>query len=137
VLVSYFSLRSANKLKPSTFAQVLLMIGLIFYIGFRPISGRYFGDMSTYAKFFEAYASGYAGIFDQDPGFDWFTRISVDYLNLDFFFLLIAFIYVYAHYWASKRFFSSYWYYGFIIFIASFSFWGAATNGLRNGMALL
>lgn len=135
VLISYFSLQTANKLKPSTFAQVLLMIGLIVYIGFRPISGIWFGDMGTYAKFFEAYSNGYVGTFDQDQGFDWFMRNIASFINLDFFFLVVAFIYVYGHYWASKRFFSGYWYYGFIIFVGSFSFWGAATNGLRNGLA--
>ncbi len=135
VLISYFSLRSVNKLKPSNFAQVLLMMGLIAYIGFRPISGRYFGDMSTYANTFKAYTSGYEGKFEQDPGFDLFMKYTAQLLNVEFFFLLIAFIYVYAHFWASKRFFATNWYIAFLIFITSFSFWAAATNGLRNGVA--
>jgi hypothetical protein len=134
ILISYFSLQSNNKLKQSTLAQMLLMIGLIMYIGFRPISG-YFGDMSTYANIFNVYVSGYIGKFEQDPGFDWFMRNTSSFLNVDFFFLLVAFIYVYAHFWASKRFFSKYWYYAFLIFIASFSFWSYSTNGIRNGLA--
>jgi hypothetical protein len=81
------------------------------------------------------FISVFVGTFDQDQGFDWFMRNIALFINLDFFFLVVAFIYVYAHYWASKRFFSSYWYYGFIIFVGSFSFWAAATNGLRNGLA--
>ena len=135
VLISYFSLQSANKLKPSNFAQLLLMMGLIAFIGFRPISGRYFVDMSTYANIFNAYATGYIGKFEQDPGFDWFMRNTSLFLSVDSFFLLVAFIYVYAHFWASKRIFSNYWYYAFLIFIASFSFWSYGTNGLRNGLA--
>lgn len=134
VLISCFSLRADNKLKPSTLAQISLMMGLIFYIGFRPISG-YFVDMGTYAYIFNAYSSGYTGNFGQDQGFDWFMRNSSSFMNIDFFFLVVAFIYVYAHFWASKRFFSKYWYYAFLIFIASFSFWSYGTNGIRNGLA--
>lgn len=135
VLISFFAMQKNNKNNNSTTFNFVLMIGLIIYIGFRPISGGMFGDMKTYANYFEAYASGYIGKFDQDPGFDWFMRKSAAFLNLDLFFLVVAFIYVYAHYWASKRFFSNYWYYAFLIFVGSFSFWSYGTNGLRNGLA--
>lgn len=134
VLILFFKSRYNNTLNPSTFFDKILVAGLILYMGLRPISG-FFGDMGAYAKYFEVYLSGYNGKFEQDPGFDWFMRNTATFLNVDFFFLLVAFIYVYAHYWASKRFFSSYWYYGFSIFIASFSFWSYGTNGIRNGLA--
>jgi hypothetical protein len=136
ILISFFSLQSNNRLKPSTLAQMLLMLGLILYIGFRPISG-FFGDMATYAKYFEAYSNGVNNsfAFNQDPGFDLFMRNTANFLNIDFYFLLMAFIYVFLHFWASKRFFKSYWYYAFLFFIASFSFWSYGTNGLRNGLS--
>ncbi len=134
VLISFFSLQSNNKLKPTTLPQIILMVGLVFYVGLRPISWR-FGDMTTYADIFNAYASGYIGKFEQDQGFDWFMRNTATFFNIDFFFLLAGFIYVYAHFWASKRFFKTYWYYAFLILIASFSFWSYSTNGIRNGLA--
>jgi hypothetical protein len=135
VLISFFMLNTKNNLKPSTLAHMFLMTGLIVYIGLRPISGRYFGDMRTYANIYKAYASGYLGKFEQDPGFDWFMQNTSVFLSVDFFFLLVAFIYVFAHFWASKRFFSNHWYYAFLIFIASLSFWSYGTNGIRNGLA--
>lgn len=135
VLLIFFRIRFLNELKSSSLFHKFLLVGLILYMGFRPISGVYFGDMAAYANFFEAYSSGYTGKFEQDPGFDWFMRNTTNYLNIDFFFLLLAFIYVYAHYWAAKRFFSIYWFYAFIMFVTSFSFWSYGTNGLRNGLA--
>lgn len=135
VLISFFALQTNNKNSNSTTFNLVLMAGLIIYIGFRPISGGMFGDMRTYANIFVAYVNGYEGNFDQDPGFDWFMRNTAIFLTIDFFFLIVAFIYVYAHFWASKRIFSNYWYYAFLIFIASFSFWSYGTNGIRNGLA--
>lgn len=135
VLIIFINLNLKNYISKNNNYKIILVFGLVVYIGLRPLSGRYFGDMKTYANYFEAYASGYIGKFDQDPGFDWFIRKSAAFLNLDLFFLVVAFIYVYAHYWASKRFFSNYWYYAFLIFVGSFSFWSYGTNGLRNGLA--
>jgi len=135
VLISFFALQSNNKLSDSTSVQIVLMIGLILYIGFRPISGGWFVDMRTYANEFEAYSNGYTGSFEQDTGFEWFMSNAAIFFNVEFFFLLVAFIYVYAHFWAAKLFFNFYWYYAFLFFIASFSFWSYGTNGIRSGLA--
>jgi len=35
----------------------------------------------------------------------------------------------------SKVYFKEYWFYGFLMFIVSFSFWSYGTNGIRNGLA--
>lgn len=134
VLVLFFRVRNNNALQTSSSFQKILVAGLFLYLGLRPVSG-FFGDMGTYAKFYEAYSMGYNGKFEQDAGFDWLMRNTSTFLNVNLFFLLIAFIYVYTHYWACKRFFANYWHYAFIIFIASFSFWSYGTNGLRNGLA--
>lgn len=113
----------------------MFLLCLILYIGLRPINGAYFGDMETYQNMYNLYLSGYSGSFEQDAGFDFFMKYSASFLPIEFFFLLVAFIYVFLHYWAAKRFFYAYWHYGFIMFIASFSFWSYGTNGLRNGLA--
>jgi hypothetical protein len=134
ILSTYVNLLSKNKLKVASKIHYLIIIGLVLYIGFRPISS-FFGDMGTYFKFFVAYSNGYTGKFEQDQGFDWFMRNTASFLNIDFFFLIVAFMYVYCHFLASKRFFSSYWHYSFLIFIASLSFWSYGTNGIRNGLA--
>lgn len=135
VINLFFKVKYQNVLNNSTIIQKVIVAILFLYVGFRPISGRYFGDMGTYANIFIAYASGYVGKFEQDPGFDWFMRNTASFLSVELFFLLAAFIYIYSHYWAAKRLFSVYWYYAFIMFIASFSFWTYGTNGLRNGLA--
>jgi hypothetical protein len=112
-----------------------MVFALIFYIGLRPISGVYFGDMVSYSKYFESYKNGYTVGFEQDTGFDWLIKNTSSFLSVELFFLVLAFIYVFAHYWTSKRLFKDNWHYAFLIFIASFSFWSYGTNGLRNGLA--
>lgn len=115
-------------------SKLLLVFGLIFYIGFRPFSSQ-FVDMSAYGLLFDSYAIGLNGQFKQDPGFDWLIKNLSIWSDKSTFFFIIAFIYVYAHYWSSKKFFNEYWYYSFLIFIASFSFWSYGVNGIRNGVA--
>lgn len=135
VLLLFFNLVQSQKLKRSNLFQSVFVFGLLLYIGLRPINGWYFGDMRTYANYFESYLNGYTGTFDQDLGFDWFMRSTSSFLTVELFFLVMAFFYVYSHYWASKRFFKEYWFYAFIMFAGSFSFWSYGTNGLRNGLA--
>ena len=91
--------------------------------------------MSAYGLLFDSYAVGVNGQFKQDPGFDWLIKNMSIWFSKSTFFFVIAFIYVYSHYWASKKIFKDYWYYSFIIFIASFSFWSYGVNGIRNGVA--
>ncbi len=135
ILISYFKLRSSSKLASSTTIHLLLVFALIFYIGLRPISGIYFGDTGAYSRYFEFYKYGYIGSFELDPGFDWFMKKTSRFLSIEWFFLVLAFIYVFAHYWASKRLFNKHWYYAFLIMVTSFSFWSYGTNGIRNGSA--
>ncbi len=134
VLIAYFKLRGSNNLFRSSLIHYLLVYALILYLGFRPVS-VFFGDMGSYAMIFESYKNGYDGIYQQDWGFEWFMKNTARFLPLDLFFLLVAFIYVFAHYLASKRLFKDNWHYAFLILISSFSFWSYGTNGIRNGMA--
>ncbi len=51
------------------------------------------------------------------------------------YFFIIALIYIGSMYWASKRLFPNYYYFSFLILVASFSFFAYGTNGIRNGIA--
>ena len=51
------------------------------------------------------------------------------------FFILCTTIYIGPLYRISKVFFKEYWFYAFLMFVTSFSFWSYGTNGIRNGMA--
>lgn len=108
---------------------------LIFYIGNRPISGKYFGDTSTYASYYDKIQHGINLPIKSDFLFKYYMKFSSTFLDVKNFFLLTAFLYIIPLYIFSKKYFKKYWFYVFIMFIGSFSFWGAGTNGIRNSLA--
>jgi hypothetical protein len=105
-------------------------------MGLRPLDKGYMGDTGAYLRVFRSYVDGdISEHFEKDKGFDFFIKWSANNLTEELFFLLSAFIYVFLHYIISKKLFKTYWYYVFIVFISSFSFWVYGTNGIRNGLA--
>lgn len=113
----------------------LLLVITIFYMGLRPISGRYFGDMRSYSRYFIEYSRGGQILVNKDVFFHMFMKFTSNFLTVHQFFLLCAFLYVFPMYRVSKSFFKEYWFYGFLLLISSFSFWTYGVNGIRNGIA--
>lgn len=113
----------------------IFLIVIVLYIGLRPISGAYFGDMATYAAYFKMYQLHQPVLLDKDVLFNSFTSFCAQIITVKYYFLLIDIIYIFPLYFFSKKRFGKYWFYGFFLFIASFSFWSYGTNGLRNGLA--
>lgn len=107
----------------------------IIYMGFRPVSGKYFGDMLTYNKKFLLYASGAPINTTQDLFFEVYMKFCSYFLSVRYFFLLCVIIYIIPLYRVSKAYFGKYWFYAFLMFTVSFSFWTYGTNGIRNGIA--
>lgn len=116
-------------------AGYTFLIFSILYIGTRPVSGRYFGDMVTYNRYFTYYANGGDVQVSKDMLFHYFMKICSQVLSNHTFFTLCEFIYIYPLYKVSKTFFKDYWFYAFLMFAVSFSFWSYGTNGIRNGIA--
>ena len=115
-------------------ANFVLFFTLI-YIGFRPISGAYFGDMATYATTFENYQNGDGNMFKEDVVFDFFMQVCAKIMSVQFFFVTCILLYVLPLWFASKKWFADYSYYSFLALLISFSFWAYGTNGIRNGIA--
>lgn len=113
----------------------LLVIFIIIYMGFRPVSGRYFGDMSTYNSFFLRYQNGGDIYVKNDIQWHVFMKFCSTIMTASFFFLLCAFLYIYPLYLVAKKWFNDYWFYAFLLLAGSFSFWAAGTNGIRNAVA--
>ncbi|MBP0902474.1 EpsG family protein [Mariniflexile gromovii] len=118
-----------------TFIGYLMLLLLIVYLGLRPVSGRYFTDMATYARIYESYANGGKIILKTDVVFQQFMKFCSSFLSTNNFFLLCATIYIYPMFVVSKKLFRQYWFYAFFMFVVSFSFWSFGVNGMRNGMA--
>lgn len=117
------------------FLSIGLMLFAIIYMGFRPISGAYFGDMSTYARHFEWYSMGGAILKNEDILFRLFMQFCSRIMDVNTFFLICAILYIIPLYILSKKWFNSLWFYAFLILVGSFSFWSYGVNGIRNGIA--
>jgi len=117
------------------FSGYLLLFLTIAYIGQRPIS-YLFGDTMNYYRGYMAYERG-AAISKNVGDYGWhvFMRAAAQVMSIHTFFTIIAFIYIFPMYRISRIFFKAYWYYAFLMFIVSFSFFTYGVNGIRNGAA--
>lgn len=114
---------------------VILFILICFYLGLRPISGRFFGDMGTYSVYFNLYSNGAPVNIDKDVIFHYFMKFLSHFMSVHSFFLIIEFLYIFPMFLVSKIYFKSYWFYAFLMFVVSFSFYSYGVNGIRNGVA--
>lgn len=119
----------------TNFAGYFFLIFLILYVGLRPVSGRFFGDMSTYYKYYIGYMSGAPVNVEKDVFFHYFMKLCSYIFPVPIFFTVCFSLYIIPMYRVSKAFFKEYWFYSFIMFAVSFSFWTYGTNGIRNGIA--
>lgn len=121
------------------FIKILALITFPFvfiYMGARPLSGRYFLDMVTYNQIFEILKSfGGAALPENDVFFYHYMLAASKIMDSEGFFLLTAFFYTLPLYIVSKKLFKKYWFYSFLLFVTSLSFWSYGTNGIRNGLA--
>lgn len=114
---------------------IFLLVFVVFYIGLRPISGKYFGDMGSYSQYFEGYQHGENLALDKDIAFNMFMKSCSYVMSVQSFFLLCAILYVVPLWYVAKKWFATYWFYAFLMLVGSFSFWAYGTNGIRNGIA--
>lgn len=127
-----YSLSDFNKKEVKT---LVLFLAITIFMGLRPISGRYFGDMGLYNYMFEHYAKGGAVLKDGDELWTYFIRLSSKIMNANIFFLICALLYSAPLYIACKKWFKGHSFLVFLMVVASFSFWAYGTNGIRNGIA--
>lgn len=115
-------------------AGLFLLVFLVLYMGLRPVSNT-FGDTVNYNRSFQNYKIGLPIGDVGDYGWHVFMRTLAQFMSIHQFFALVCFIYIFPMYRISKSFFGKYWYYSFLMFIVSFSFWTYGVNGMRNGAA--
>lgn len=130
-----YDVRDASSVRFFYVFGYIYMIFAILYIGLRPISGRYFVDMATYSKAYSMMQKGDNVEIKGDYAFNYFMLLCSKVMSVKVFFLLVAIIYILPCFWFSKKYFGTYWFYAFFMFVGSFSFWAYGTNGIRNGTA--
>jgi len=107
---------------------------VIFFLGTRPISGRYFVDMSTYAYMFEQTAiTGYH--VRPDWAFAWLMEFSAKFFSVEFFFLLCTALYIIPFVLAFSRSHKSWAFAAFLAILGGFQTYPYIVNGIRNGLA--
>ena len=143
-LVVYNQYQSRNGLRefrPSRTDAIagMLVLFLIVFIGFRPVSGRYFGDMWNYAQNYEVFFEGCTFFFEWETEnkifnnlFAWWGSERLGYTS---FFVCIAAIYFGAAYWGIRKLFPDHRLTAYLVFLAAFSTFSYATNGIKAGAA--
>lgn len=108
----------------------------IVYMGERPISGAYFGDMDSYNQYFSIIkTTGSYNLFNTDHFFYYYMYLCTLVMDSKSFFLLTSFFYFLPIYIVCKVNFKNGAFYAILLFLASFSYWSYGTNGIRNGLA--
>ena len=122
--------------QPRTVALLIVSIFFALFIGLRPISGRFFGDMGVYtAEWFWIIrnAKGWEAdnlIFDNLPR--WLNSYGLGYT---YFFLINAAIYFIGSAYAMKRIFGGNALLAYVVWLAAFSTFTYSTNGIKAGAA--
>lgn len=120
--------------KSVSYIGIVFIVVIILFIGLRPIDEE-FVDMVAYAEIFERYQSGFPITSERDLLFHYFTKILADFVPIELYFTLCAFLYIFPMYLFAKKFYNNQWLIGLLFLITSFSFWSYGVNGIRNGIA--
>lgn len=139
VCFKYQSRNGFKDYRSNQISTILAVIFFVIFIGLRPLSGRYFGDMANYASWYHAFYEGARFSFDWnndnllfDNLFAWWGS---EYLGYTSFFLFIAAIYFGAAYLGIRKLFPDNTLAAYLVFLAAFSTFSYATNGIKAGAA--
>lgn len=126
-----------RKANSQTIGAFILCVFMIAFIGTRPAS-KVFVDMAGYAAHWELWDQG-------NYSFDWDAEnllfdnlrmfMATAHISYEIFFLLIAAIYFGCAYAACLKLFPHDTLYAFLVFLAAFSTFSYATNGIKAGAA--
>jgi len=114
----------------------LLTVLLTVFLGLRPVSGKFFGDMSSYAWMFRLYEDGIADPSSiGDFGFLVIIRFFARVSTMKGFFLFVEILYIVPIFIACRRLTKLNNYTLLLFAFSAMSFFSYGTNGIRNGVA--
>ena len=127
-----------NLLKGSSvnIISIITVILVTIYIGTRPITS--YADTYLYTMMFNLVQSG---VWSELPGiatepfWNYIETLCIELTNASGWLFVIAIFYVVGMCVAAYRWLPKHTYIAIIFLFTAFSFWGYATNGIRNGMA--
>lgn len=131
-------LRDFSPSRTDAIAGVLVLF-LIVFIGFRPVSHLYFGDMGNYVIYYNFLYEGTNFVFDWNAENKIFSNLLAwwgsKYLGYTSFFVFIASIYFGTAYLGLRKLFPTHRLTAFLVFLAAFSTFSYGTNGIKAGAA--
>lgn len=123
----------------SGFYPLIFALLFTFFLGLRPVSGRFFADMGMYNHMW------YVVNMDQDISYfdirkEWFFRWFLIFCkrmvpDSHFWFLMCSIIYIGSQVWACKKLLKENLWLPVLLVFYSYQFFAYGTNGIRNGMA--
>lgn len=135
---SYPNSRLENKGLGAQGGALILSVFMALFIGFRP-RHRAFVDMNNYVQSYYTFLFGENFQFDTEADnliFDnIFAYLGANYYDVTIFFLIIAIIYFGGIYISSRKLFPQDTLYAIVIYLAGFSTFSYATNGIKAGAA--
>ena len=135
---AYSQLRLYKKKQKGSFGVVLLTLFMVLFIGFRPLSGKYFVDMANYSAYYSL-IKGNTFSFNwnaENKLFDnYFNFLASKNVSVEIFFLSIAAIYYVCMAWACSSLFPKDKIAAFLVYLGAFSTFSYGTNGIKAGAA--
>ena len=117
----------------------IITLFIVLFIGYRPISGRYFVDMSGYAASYKVLLWGKEFHFNWDVAnliFDnLFAYMGSIKIPIEYFFLLMACVYFVCMMVACRKLFPRDAFLSLIVYLGAFSTFSYGTNGIKAGAA--
>ena len=128
-----------DELPPIHMSDIMLVAFISIFIGLRPLSGHYFGDMANYAEWYKVFFEGVPFVFDRnaenlifDNLFAWWGSERLGYTS---FFVLFSMLYFITSYLGIRKLFPSDSLAAYLVFLAAFSPVSYSTNGIKAGVA--
>ena len=135
---SYPNSRLADKGVSTQWGALILSMLMVLFIGFRP-KHKVFVDSNNYIQSYYTFIYGKNFQFDNNAEnliFDnLFAYLGSNNYEITVFFIIIAFIYFGGTYLSSRKLFPRDTLYGIVIYLAGFSTFSYATNGIKAGAA--
>lgn len=118
---------------------ILFTIFILFFIGLRPYNvpgvGIYFGDTANYYRTFLQMADNISDLNYKDPGFSILTNFCARTMSGQYYFFILATLYILPVYFACRRLSRRYIFLILLMIATSFLFWSNGVNGIRIGIA--
>ena len=151
ILISFLSIYNFRKLSKTKAESIyisqyedqtpsiVLTIFMIFFIGLRPISGKYFVDMAGTARIWNWWSQGnvyqYQWQYKNKIYDNLRSYMSTYGMPVEYFFFIIALIYFLCIYIACRKFFPKNTFFALLVYLIAFSTFSYATNGIKAGSA--